>query len=93
MFALTEAPPVISATRARSQGVTAAPAMPASSASRIACSIAARAMSSGSASASGTGLQITSPEVRPIAAWARMTAAAAAMSGTWLGAGIPDSRE
>ena len=44
---------MIAATRARSHGVTAAPAMPASSASRIACSIAARATSSGSASASG----------------------------------------
>ena len=49
MLALTDAPSVIAATRARSHGVSAAPLTPVWSASRIAWSTASRVTSSGSA--------------------------------------------
>ena len=82
MFARTDAPSVIDATLASSQGVSAAPRTPVCSASRTARSTASRVTSSGSASASGTGVQMTSPEPSPSSSCARTTSAAAAMSGT-----------
>ena len=65
-FALTDAPSVRRATLASSHGVTAAPLIPVCSASRIACSTASWDSMSSRASASGTGLQMTSPDARPI---------------------------
>ena len=89
MFALTLAPAVISATRARSQGVAAGPWTPAASASAMARATISRTYPSDRASAAGTGLHRTIPASRPRAACAATTRAAAATSGTDMGAGIP----
>ncbi len=92
VLARMEAPSVSTARRARSHGVSAGPAMPASSASRIARSTAARATSSGTATSAGTGTQTTTPAPRPRPSCTATTRAAARTSGTESGAGTPADR-